>query len=127
MAITVNFNCDGGLLRVCASGEDENLEQVKEYGMSIIKAALEFNCTRILCDETELTYNLSQIDTFDSARFISENAPKVGKTAIVCKPNQAKDALFWETVSVNRGITVKVFTSLLEAEEWIFARKAENA
>jgi hypothetical protein len=119
MAITYNFAIDSNLLRVKTFGKDDNLEQVIEYGSAIIQYSLSSGCTRILCDETELEYTLGTFDTFESAKFISENAPKIAKVAIVCKSEQIQDAEFWETVAVNRGLSVKVFKTVLDAEEWI--------
>lgn len=119
MAIKYNFAINSNLLRVKALGKDDNLGQVIEYGFAIIQYALSTGCSRILCDETELEYTLGTLDTFESAKFISENAPRIAKVAIVCKSEQIQDAQFWETVAVNRGVSVKVFKGMREAEEWI--------
>lgn len=119
MAIQFKFECSNSVLRVKASGNDDNLKQVEDYGIAIIKAALSCSCTKILCDETELEYSLDTFDSFESAKFIAEHAPKVSKTAIVCKPSSFLDAAFWETVAVNRGLHVKICKTLNEAEEWL--------
>ena len=119
MAINYDFNIDNKVLRVKATGKDDNLDQVIEYGMAIIKAALSDGCMKILCDETELVYALGTFDTFEAARFISEHAPDVAKVAIVCSPENIIDADFWETVAVNRGLYVKVFKNMADAENWL--------
>jgi hypothetical protein len=41
------------------------------------------------------------------------------KAAVICGVESLPDAEFWETVSKNRGLVVKVFTSIEEAENWI--------
>lgn len=119
MAINVTFKNKGDILLVTASGKDESLEDVEEYGMKVIEQGILSNCRKILCDEINLEYNLSTIDTFESAKFISENAPKVCKVALVSNPKNLPDAKFWETVTFNRGLTVKVFTDKSEAEVWL--------
>ena len=119
MSINVSTKFDQDILRVVAQGKDENLNDVKEYGLNVINQAISFGCRKILCDERELEYNLSTIDAFESAKFISENAPKVAKVALVCNPKYLPDAKFWETVSLNRGLTIKVFTKIEEAEDWL--------
>jgi len=47
MAIAYSFKNDTNLLSVKAIGKDDNIEQVKEYGMAIIRAAVSSGCTRI--------------------------------------------------------------------------------
>ena len=120
MAIEYNLEIENNLLRVTASGKDDNLEQVQEYGMAIIRAAIEHNVSKVLCDEQELEYSLGTFDTYESAKFIAEVAPKVAKVAIICKSDQYDDAHFWETVASNRGLHIRVFKNLSEAEEWLF-------
>jgi hypothetical protein len=126
MAITYHIEIEKPLLRVTASGKDENLEQVIEYGMAVVNAAFSSGCTKVLCNEQELEYSLGTIDTFESARFISEAAPGVAKVVIVCREEQIEDAALWETVAINRGLTVKVFKQLAEAEKWLIVSSPET-
>lgn len=121
MAITFTIEQTESMMRVIAWGKDDNLEQVKEYGMAILMAAISSGCTKVLCDELQLVYSLGTFDTFESARFISEYAPNIAKVAIACKPDQIDDATFWETVASNRGLFVRVFKTLHEAEEWLLS------
>ncbi|MBK9359206.1 MAG: hypothetical protein IPN08_17820 [Bacteroidales bacterium] len=119
MGIAYNFVVENELLRVKASGKDGNLDEVKAYGMSIIKAALDHGSEKVLCDESGLEYTLGTIDTFESARYISEYAPKIARIAIVCRSEDYDAAVFWQTVAVNRGLLVKVFNRVDIAEEWL--------
>jgi hypothetical protein len=84
---------------------------------------LEGGCDRTLLDERELKYNLSITDTFELAKFYSEQIykllPQIIQTAIVCDEEFIKDAAFWEDCAVNRGLYVKVFTSLEMAKRWL--------
>jgi len=119
MAIKYTIGIDGDLLRVKASGNDDNLQQVKEYGLAIIEAAKTHNAKSALCDETELHYELDTFDTFESAKYIAEHVPGMAKLAIVCKREQMDDASFWETTAVNRGLQVRVFNTIRDAELWL--------
>ena len=119
MSITYKINVEEDILRVKASGKDDSLEDVKNYGMAILEAAITSGCVKVLCDETDLEYSLSNTETFESARYMAENAPKSGKLAIVCKREQMADGFFWETVAVNRGLKVKTCQSPEEAEDWL--------
>ena len=119
MSINYSIEVEDDLLRVTASGVDDNLEQVQEYGMAVIGAAIEYRVSKILCNEKDLKYLLGTFDTYESARLIAEAAPKIAQVAIVCKDDDYKDAQFWETVASNRGLHIRVFKDLATAEEWL--------
>ena len=119
MAIEFTTTVEDDTLVVKACGFDERLEQVQQYGMDIIQACLQQQVSRVLCDECDLEYRLSTFDTYAAAEFIAENAPLIAKVAIVCNPAFIKDALFWETVAVNRGLTIQVFKDIDAARRWL--------
>ncbi len=119
MAIQFTTIVDENTLVVHATGFDENLSQVRNYGLAIINAAKEHGVTRVLCDELELEYRLGTFDTYEAAAFISSQAPSVSRAAIVCRADSLADALFWETVAVNRGLVVRVFKEIAPAKAWL--------
>ena len=119
MSIHYTMNVVGDTLEVNASGFDDSLEEVQQYGMAIIAACLRNNIVRIFCNELELEYRLDTFDTYRAAEFITANAPRVAKIAIACKPKHLEDALFFETVAVNRGLTVRVFKDAASATHWL--------
>ena len=84
MSINFSIEVEDDLLRVTATGVDDNLEQVKEYGMAVIGAAIDYGVSRVLCNEKDLSYLLGTFDTYESARLIPEAAPKIAQVAIVC-------------------------------------------
>lgn len=109
MAINFTATSEGNLLIINASGFDDNLEEVQQYGMAVIEACSKYNVTRVLCDETNLEYRLSVIGTFQSVEFIAAQVPAIAKVALVCSEKSIADAAFWETVAVNRGL-LRVFS-----------------
>ena len=119
MGIEFEISYHQGLLRVRAWGNDENLEEVQRYSMAVIQACVEHDARLLLCDERGLEYELSATDTYRLAEFIAQNVPAVGKAAIVCAPQHLPDAFFWETTCVNRGLFVRAFTNMEEAEDWL--------
>jgi hypothetical protein len=119
MSIAYTIAVKNKTLHVKATGKDDSLEEVQKYSLAILKAALAAGCTSVLSDETELVYTLGVMDTFESAKFISEISPSVGKAAVVCNPAQIDDATFWETVAVNRGVQVRIFKTVRDAEQWL--------
>lgn len=119
MAITYRLWQEGELLRVKATGTDENLEEVQRYGAALISACVKANCDKILIDERDLVYTLDTLDTYLLAEYFAKNVPRVASAAIVCQPQHFQDATFWETAAVNRGFKFRVFTSIEQAEKWL--------
>ena len=127
MAIDFRTWAEGETLVAHASGFDESLAEVQAYALAIIEAAVRGRFTRVLCDERDLEYRLRTVDTFKAAEFISEHAPRVAKIALVCNPKGLGDASFWETVAVNRGVTVRVFRERSLANLWLDEPAAEGS
>ncbi|NTW54470.1 MAG: hypothetical protein HGB15_06890 [Chlorobaculum sp.] len=119
MAITFHSEIADGLLLITASGRDEDVQQVIDYGSAVIDLAVESGVTLILCDERNLEYALDTFDTFKSAQQIAEIAPKVIRVAIVCGAKFLEDGKFWETVAVNRALQVRVDTDIEQAKAWL--------
>jgi hypothetical protein len=107
------------MLEVETSGFDESVEEVIAYGHGVILEAIQSRCKQVLCNELELEYRLGTIDLYQSGKFIAEHAPRVGKVAIVTTEEQLPEIKFWENVVNNRGLRVKVFSSLHEAKDWL--------
>jgi len=119
MAIEYTLTTEENLLVVEASGFDENLDDVLQYGMAIVDACKAGNYSLVLCNELNLEYRLGTLDTFKSAEFLARQTPKLGKAAIVCNEKFINDARFWETVAVNRGLTVRIFKDVDSARKWL--------
>jgi len=119
MPITFTHELDNTLLRIKAQGRDDSLEDARNYGMAVIALAREHGSKAILCDESELVYSLGTFDLFELAKALAAAVPKVIKVALIVHPSQIQDAVFWETVGVNRSARVRVFKDTAGAEAWI--------
>lgn len=119
MAIDHQIESKNELLHVVAHGKDDNLEDAMNYGMAVIQAAKENSSKKILCDERNLVYNISVIDTYQLAETASRYASKIQQIAIVSNPKNSKDGKFYETVASNRGLRIKMFLDYNEAIEWL--------
>ena len=119
MSIQFSIFLEDNLLKVKASGKDDNLEDVLNYTNAIIDAALQNNAHRILCDERDLEYNLSIGETFQLAEIVAEKHKYAERIAIVHHPQFETDAQFYETVATNRGLIVKVTSNIEFALKWL--------
>jgi hypothetical protein len=119
--LVIDFECriEGDVLRIKARGKDDSLQDVIDYGMGVLQEAISGDFSRVICDERELEYNLKIYETFESAKKMADSSPKNGKVAIVASRKNIEDARFWETVATNRGLNVRVFDDMREAERWI--------
>lgn len=125
MSISYSFTIEEDLLHVLAWGADDDLAEVKSYGDAIIDTALANNCRFVLCQELELEYRLNVMDTYAAAAHAAQRAPGIVKKAIVCAERFAEDAAFWETVAVNRGLTVRFFRDETSARHWLGKEKRD--
>lgn len=119
MAIEYQIQVQGSLLVVVAKGADESFEQATTYSAAVIEAAISSQCKKILCDERQLDYQLSTFEIFNLAEYASQYAKHVVKIAIVCNSKHLNDGKFYETVSRNRGMIIRVTSDFEEAKRWL--------
>lgn len=119
MAIHYETTCDNGVLRVTTRGSDDGLGAVISYADGVAASAKGCGCTKILCDERELTYDLSTMDTYAAAEAASVYGGLGARIAIVCRPEFLEAGIFYENVATNRGLHLKVTTDIGEAERWL--------
>lgn len=119
MAIEFSIEYKNPILRVTAKGFDDDIEDVLNYVNVVVNAALKYQCSLILSDERELEYRITTLDTYQLAEFASSYAKHLAKIAIVCNDKFEADAKFYETVTNNRGLQVKVLKSIKDAENWL--------
>lgn len=117
MAIENAFEFKDQILRVTAKRFDDDLDDALNYVNSIVNSAFQFQYPLILCDERELEYRISTLDTYQLAEFASSFGKHLAKIVIVCNAKFETDAKFFETVTSNRGLQVNVTRNINEAKE----------
>jgi hypothetical protein len=119
MALKYTLKRDGDILVVRLTGSDNGLREVERYVLDVIRAALDEGLQRILCDETGITTRLDTLETFDIGTFLSRNTPPSFRIAIIYDPQAYFDFRFFESVAVNRGMQLRIFTDIDPAREWL--------
>jgi hypothetical protein len=84
-----------------------------------IRACAEHDRSLVLFDCTGMTGNLSVWDRFQTIVYGQKVKGRVNKLALVGRPGMLLPDRFAETVAVNRGINLKVFTDREKAVEWL--------
>jgi len=120
MAIQNHSIQEGDLLVITASGTAESLQDLLDYSTFVLKEIQRGSCARILLDVAQVEYRLGTMDVFKAAEFTARSASNVKRVALVYDPARIRDAKFWETVVVNRGMDASVFKNHTAARRWLF-------
>lgn len=94
--------------------------KAKQFLSEILKAAEGHSLFKALVDVREVKGSIPTMARFKLGEFMGKIGAGAVQTAILELPGQVDDERFFETVAINRGANVKVFTSTYdEALEWI--------
>ena len=111
------------ILLVNADGS-YSLDKAKNLFKKSIDSALLHNKAKIVIDVTNVTGDIPFLDRFDFSAFLAnythEHAmDKVERIAVTGHEPIVHNERFGELVAVNRGLNLKVFTSMKEAVIWL--------
>ena len=119
MAIDVDIKIHQDLLIIIASGVENNIKDSENYISTMLQAAVDTQCEKILCDERNLQYDLDIEEAMGLADYINSYAPNVGKTAIVCNAIYKDDVNQWVKELQKEGHDLFFFTDYDEAYKWV--------
>lgn len=88
---------------------------------AVAEVAAARRLARILLDLSGATSGLAPVEIFELCASQSFVLPPAATVAVVYRPDQfpAEDASFAETVSLNHGATLRVFTDVEAALQWL--------
>lgn len=119
MAILCTFENSDKYLFVKATGKGYTMAAVQDYVQAVITEIQNVKATRVLCVETELTHELTGVDTYALGKLVSHYAADIEKVAITVSTADKPVEDFYELVTNNRGLTLRVFTDTEQARNWI--------
>lgn len=110
-------------MSLIATGDYSLVRAINLCKMSI-DVCLQYNKKKVLVDITHVIGNVPFFDRFQYAEALAQYKAKhalseVSKIALVGLEPVIDKNRFGETVAVNRGVNIKVFTELGEALAWI--------
>lgn len=95
-------------------------ENVQGYLQDVLRECVARNATQLLIEERLDGPRLDVLDVFSVAAEQSAPARGVFKGIAYVDVNASGDLMkFAETVAVNRGLPVKVFSTVSDAEKWL--------
>jgi hypothetical protein len=110
-----------GYLHIKVLG-DNAPETVHRWLADGLKACAEFKCSRVLIEENLSGKSLTTIDTFflvaEGSKLAWQTVTQVAYLNLSPEQNP-QELRFIETVAVNRGLNLKVFTKVADAEKWL--------
>jgi len=119
MAYQLTIDPKSTYLHVIITGQNSR-ETVTQYLEELRRECIARNCFRVLIEERLEGPRLGTIDVF---RIVSEESKKTAVLleAIAYVDVNAEGNLmqFAETVAVNRGVRMTVFSSVTDAEKWM--------
>ncbi len=124
MTHTITYNPAVGIIETVVQGPI-TLSEAKEIVSEIIQVAAENDCFLCLTDYRQAIIDMSTSDIYSIPKIISNKQGSTGlhskifKRAIVVEKG-LKDFRFLETVTLNTGQHIKLFTDMDEAKKWLF-------
>ena len=97
-----------------------NFETMKEYVREIVNKAQECNCKRLLNDLRKARIGKDTMTIFSTPEAMEiEGIDQSWQRAVVVDEQNKQDFRFYETVAVNRGHRIKLFTEFDDAIIWL--------
>lgn len=110
-----------GYLHISVNGEN-SADNVRRILGDVIAACTQHGCSRVLFEEYLVGPSLGIVEAFEIVAEGSDTARPVVQQVAYVDTNPEHDSSllqFIETVAVNRGIHVRLFTTVREAEAWL--------
>jgi hypothetical protein len=119
----LNLEDKGGYLEAIPRGK-RTRETVSALTEEIAKACIEVHCSKILVDVKELEGLLKVLDSYNivTQDFRKLRGKGIQKVAIVDQAAPGLGGWFIETVAVNRGFNLRVFSDRKLALEWLLGK-----
>ena len=119
MTYKLTFRTNANYLHAIVTGQNR-LENIKGYLRQIFHECQANNCSQLLIEERLEGPRLNTIDVFKIASEESQIAFGVLRAIAYVDINAEGDLMkFAENVAANRGLHVRNFSTLAEADQWL--------
>lgn len=121
MVWRIQYLSDRNVVLVKTQGDIPYEELLKQFS-DAVRLAQKNNTNCYLFDDTELHINVSTLDIYDIPKMIlATEISRSSRIAVAISPeeNRIEDYQFLETVCVNQGLNVKIFSEMDKAYNWL--------
>jgi hypothetical protein len=113
-------------LHVTVTGRNSR-ENVMRYLEETLRECTARSCFRVLIEERLDGPRLGTLDVFQIVSEASSKADGILKAIAYVDVNAESNMMqFAETVAVNRGVPVTVFSTVADAEKWLLKKKSRR-
>jgi len=127
MTYQLTFDPQPGYLHAIVTGKNSR-ENVARYTEEVGRECAARGCSRVLIEERLEGPRLGTTDIFRIVVEGSRRAPATLEALAFVDVNaESRSMDFAETVAVNRGMPVRVFSTVDDAERWLAADRAGGA
>ena len=109
-------------------GIEDGLEENKQIHQMIINTCKSHKCNHVLIDDREVTYTASIFSIYQLAKFYTTaDIPRyIKRAAVVVNPKHNETNEFFENTTRNRGVDLRIFHRIEEAEAWLLKKQECN-
>ncbi|HUN65122.1 MAG TPA: hypothetical protein VMW43_03410 [Bacteroidota bacterium] len=121
MSYTMDVEAKGNYLHITVRGINSP-QNVRNYLAEVRQKCIDHRTSAVLIEESLSGPGLPSLDIFNIVRDASKNIhPVIRRIAYVDTNTEhsLRELKFGETVAVNRGVNVKVFSTVAEGEKWL--------
>lgn len=129
MAYILSVKPSGDQLHFTVTGEN-TAENVSGYFSEVLQICHQRRCSRVLIEENLQGPSLNTYTIFNIITEALQHNPRESRlfAYVDINPMHNMDAMhFAETVAVNRGVLVKLFSNVPEAERWLANQKQSGS
>ena len=122
MSYALTISRKHNFLHAKVTGQN-SAENIKQYLEEVVKECKEAKCGRVLIEEELAGPRLDVVSVFDVASEGSVTSRGLFSAIAyvdICAEGELMD--FAETVAVNRGLPIRSFRTVIEAEKWLMDR-----
>ena len=127
MGFTVTFDAQAGYIHAVYEGKLD-MPGISDLMQTVGLAVKEHDCHLVLSDYSKASLAMSIADLYEIPKLILQRGREMGvaaykiKRALVIGATAYESFRFFETVSLNNSQTVRIFTEVEEAREWLLAK-----
>ncbi|MCJ7773337.1 MAG: hypothetical protein MUP22_09420 [Desulfobacterales bacterium] len=119
MKWTISFLAESNIIHVATEGKTAP-EAVNQMVKELKEASDHYGSTLFLMDHRKLNFSMKFMEMHERPQsWLSLNIPKNYRITVVASEKDLDSFKYLETVSLNRGYDLLVFTDIESAKEWL--------
>jgi len=121
MTIQYKIDVRSEYLYFAGEGIEGDLEENKQIHEMIVKLCKDQKCGRVLIDDRNVIYTASISSLYELTKYYAtvDLPGQIKHAAVVVNPRYKDTNTFFENAARNRGIDLRIFHRIEDAEAWL--------